>query len=148
MMRVASSCFVFLALGCSAPSQGARDVAPLDRATFDARVEPVLVDRCATAECHGSSQRGLELYAPLEHRADPERVWLLEPLTEAELRHNFEASVVFARVEAWTGGPMLLRKPLADAIGEHHGGGAVFASDADRDWRALRDWVEGVTAPP
>ena len=128
--------------GCALPVQREEPVLPLDRATFDVQVEPILERRCGTAACHGQAVRGLVVYAPLQYRADPERTWSVEPLTEPEVRHNFVAAMVSARLPAWSGGSMFLQKPLADRVGEYHGGGVIFADETDRDFLVLRDWVE------
>jgi hypothetical protein len=130
------------ALGCASPVQGEEPVPPLDRATFDARVEPILERRCGNAECHGQPVRGLMVYAPLQYRADPARLWEVEPLSELEVRHNFESASVSARLEAWSGGSMLLKKPLGEHASEFHGGGAIFVDETDRDFMELRAWVE------
>jgi len=126
---------------CSSPEVGEVHLAPLDRATFDARVEPILERRCASTSCHGVPARGLPLYAPLQYRADPAHTWVIEPLTEAELRNNFTAATIWARQTSGGGMSMLLAKPLAEHAAEFHGGGATFASVEDGDFATLAEWV-------
>jgi hypothetical protein len=67
---------------------------------------------------------------------------LPEPLDERELRHNFLAACVFAGDGAG-GEASLSRKPLGDAGGLYHGGGAIFDGRTDDDYRALVAWIHG-----
>ena len=135
-MRRAGRLVVLVAsLASCAPSQGEVPIAMLDRNEFATRVQPILAERCANPSCHGRPDRPLSLYAPLRHREDPNRVFLDEPLTDAELRHNWAASC--AQGEA------LAQKPFGEPGGSYHGGGVVFDGPTDEGYRTLRAWLDG-----
>lgn len=123
-MRRAVLVTVFLA-GCVAVDAGIEPVRWLDRAAFDARVEPVLDLRCASVACHGKPERELSLYAPLRWRENPSRD---EPLDASEHQHNYVASCLAQGA--------LARKALG---GDGHP--VVFVDRADPDYAVLEAWV-------
>lgn len=135
---------VLIALGmhaCAGPGVERETFRVGALAAFESEVEPHLEARCASAGCHGRDERPLRLYARGEHRIDPARRWLDEPLDATELEANALAVAGFAQ------GPtvedaLVLRKPLAQRAGGcWHGGGDVFADTSDVAYRALADWI-------
>jgi hypothetical protein len=127
--------WALLALAGCAPAPGYDSLPPADYARFVAAVQPVLAARCANPTCHGRPDRPLEVFAPHLHRLDARRLFLDEPLTDEELRRNYDRARAFVADEC-----LLLTKPLAG--GARHGGGAQFADEEEAEWRTLRDWVE------
>ncbi len=125
-------------LGCSAAEPSDGRVAFLDRTVFEQSIQPDLSAACANASCHGRPERALSLYAARHWRADPTRLHLDEPLSSAELDHNYSVSCAMAWADE-----LLLRKPLAHHADTYHGGGAVFDGVTDERYRALRDWARG-----
>ncbi len=113
-----------------------------DAATFATDVQPVLSTTCANPACHGNEKRPLALYAPQRHRADPARVWLDEPLTDAELARNQVRVTAFALFAPSVEHVLLLCKPLAPAEGgcEHSGGIQLMDTD-EPHYHALYDWT-------
>lgn len=136
-----SSALSLALAACSAPSQGEASVVWLDRATFAAKVQPVLAARCGSPECHGRPERALSIYSPLRWRADPARLELDEPLSTAELDHDYVASCISASAGDPWDAPALTRKALGDKAGVYHGGGAIFDGTADPDYQALAAWI-------
>lgn len=63
---VAALCAFALALGCaSTPDDGSSPslaVTGLDRASYEALVQPVVERRCGSLDCHGKLPRGLRVY--------------------------------------------------------------------------------------
>jgi hypothetical protein len=134
-----------LGAGCRGPSTGERPIplGPLD--VFAAQVEPVLEARCAQGGCHGRADRPFVLFAPGQHRADPQRTHLAEPLTEAELLVNAQRLAVLA-VEGAPERSLALRKPLSiGAGGLYHGGGDVFVDTTDAGYRVMARWLAACT---
>lgn len=105
------------------PSGGGRLV--LDRAAFDATVEPVLMRHgCdATGDCHGGGIRG---------------TLQLSPPTAKDFAFDFEQIVLQVRPTGRDQSP-LLTAPLAG--GSPHPD-KPFASAADSDYVALKAWVD------
>jgi len=136
-----------LAAACAGPSG---DVEPLlvgDAARFAEEVQPVITERCATGGCHGRPDRPLCLYAPGQHRADPARLHLDEPLTSEEIGRNARRLASFAHGTG-ADGSLTLQKPLATGAGGcWHGGGDVFVDRSDPDYRAVRAWLATREAP-
>jgi hypothetical protein len=101
-----------------------------DYVQFEAAVNPMLVRRCADAECHGTAGNAGGL-------------WLRSPGDGCEVRWNFLTVQWFvdptAPVES-----LLLRKPLEVS----HGGREVFRGMTDEDYGLLKRWVEGGVTPP
>lgn len=135
--------------GCGEAST-VEDVAPprLDEQIFRERVQPVLLARCSNpTTCHGVAGRPLSLYAPRAHRRDSADVFRDPPLTEWEVRANYDRARSFT--VDWGHGPELLTKPLAEEVGGvAHRGGATFWSMDDREFRALSTWIEGGADEP
>ncbi len=128
--------------GCLGPEPGASQIRAFDRDVFAASVQPILAERCANPSCHGRPDRPMSLYSPLRWRMDPDRTFLAEPLSAAELDHNFTMASVFA-IGVDPEHTLILEKPLAEAVGMYHGGGAVFEGTLDRGYRTIRAWLEG-----
>jgi hypothetical protein len=110
--------------------------APLDPASyqrFTRDVAPVLQERCAGGQCHGS---------PI---AD---MYLTCGQGEDELRWNYEVTLRY--LDDVPASSELLRRPLAkNAGGVYHEGGNVFATVQDADYRKILDWAElTVTSSP
>lgn len=74
---------------------------------------------------------------------DTSRVFYDEPLTEAELRVNYDRARSFTADDG--SGPQLLTKPLAEDAGgiRHLDGEDIFSSPSERDYRIIEEWVEG-----
>ncbi|MBK7584947.1 MAG: hypothetical protein IPI67_32755 [Myxococcales bacterium] len=146
MSRALRGSFVlcaFVALtACGEPIEnGSERVRWLDRGEYTAKIQPLFAETCSNPSCHARPDRPFSLYAPLARRIDPNRTHLLEPLTEAELEHNYVVSCVFASEGGETAQSLLLRKPLAEHAAAHHGGGAVFDGRSDDRYQKLEDWV-------
>lgn len=135
-----------LAAGCGP----ARATVPLevgDLAFFAARVEPHLEERCGSAGCHGRDDRPFSMFAPGQHRADPARRWLDEPLTPGELEENARRVAAFA-LEDDPFETLIVQKPLSVVDGGRwHGGGDVFVARNDEGCRALVAWLDGRARP-
>jgi hypothetical protein len=130
---------VCVPLAQQAPAPGDSSVA-LDFEFFRTRVQPIFVAkreghaRCIACHTTASNMRLQPLPAGTT-------TW-----NEADARKNFEAArrvVVPGSLKS-----RLLVHPLAtDAGGDFfHNGGKHFASQSDREWLILRDWVMGKTA--
>jgi hypothetical protein len=96
-----------------------------DFGTFRDRVNPVLAKSCAAGNCHGTAAN--ELY--LTCGDSPE-----------QLRWNYYAtSQYLAQTPEQS---EIVRRPLApEQGGSFHEGGAIFASQADEGYVAIRDWA-------
>jgi hypothetical protein len=124
-----------------------------DAATFASAVQPVYDARCADPSCHGRADRPLAIYSPTRFRRDPARTFIRESLDPEEIATNVRATAAFALDAVEAGGTvddsLVLRKPLPEeAGGAQHGGGVVFSSQSDREWRALRDWGRALASGP
>lgn len=129
-------------LGCGgSPEPGRENVHWLDYEEFRTEVQPVLAEGCSNPSCHARPERAFSLYAPLALRMDESRTHLVEPLTEAELLHNFTMSCVLSSDSYLAEETLLLRKPLAHHAKTHHGGGAIFEGKSDDRYRKLETWV-------
>lgn len=112
-----------------------------DLESFAATVQPVLAARCAEPTCHGRDDRPLAVYATRRFRADPERVFLEEPIDAAELEANARNVAAFM-IGNRADDCLVLRKPLAASEGgARHVGGEIFTTRDDREYRALRAWL-------
>lgn len=129
------------AAGCGSPRQEWVPVHWLDPAVFRRDVEPVLEAKCGNPACHGRAERPLSVYAPYAWRADPRRTFLHERLTDEEIEHNYVSACVLATPARSPGEALLVTKPLAQAAGIDHGGGAVFEGSSDRGYRVLYNWL-------
>lgn len=123
-----------------------------DAAVFAAQAEPVLERRCADASCHADADRAFALYSPGRRRADPERLFLREPLTADELAANARAVAGFAldplRAGTSLDACLVLCKPLAVAAGGcGHVPGALFVGVDERDYQALRGYLATLRLP-
>lgn len=135
VMVVAAS----LGSGCGGPENGTNAVRAFDRDAFVATVQPIVAERCANPSCHGRLERPLALYAPMRFRLDPTRTHIDEPLTAREVDHNFWASAFLSTEAERAEESLFLAKPLAQI--RYHGGGAIFDSAEDAEYRALLVWV-------
>lgn len=139
---------LILLLGCVVGPGGAPLAVDADPEWFSAEVQPVFEARCANASCHGDPGRPLEIYATHRHRLDPADVYLDAGLTEEELHLNFlKASAFVAELTALPGVTAddcsLLTKPLdPDDGGAEHGGLVQFFDTEERDYQALRAWID------
>lgn len=129
-------------VGCG-PAPATMDLPVGDDAFFRERVSPHLESRCASAGCHGRPERPLSLYARGQHRADPSRAFLDEPLSDEELTENARRVAAFALGRS-ARDSLAVQKPLAIAAGGvAHGGGDVFLDASDEGCRALIAWLDG-----
>lgn len=137
---------VFAALGlmtgCAGPASGDIDVRWLGYEEYVANVQPILAEACGNPSCHGRADRPFAIYSAKRWRADADRLFLDEPLTDDELEHNYSASCVFSTEAETPQDAMLLRKPLGSHAGAYHGGGDVFRGVTDRDYRKILQWIE------
>jgi WD40-like Beta Propeller Repeat len=91
-------------------------------------VQPILRDRCAGGNCHGSKQADFYLSC-----GD----------NEAERRWNYFVAVAHADLSASLS--EILRRPLSKQRGgTFHEGGTIFLTTEDPDYMALRTWVENL----
>jgi hypothetical protein len=104
---------------------------------FVEQAQPVLAARCANPSCHGRPERPLALFAVHRHRLDPADTFLDDPLTEEELRHNFNQTTAFLLDVSEPDESLLLVKPRSE-----HAGVVVFGDAADYDHVRLREWIE------
>lgn len=134
---------LILAAACGPVDESETPVRWLDHAEFAEAVQPVLAARCGNPSCHGRTARPFAIYSQRNWRLDPARTHLDEPLTETELRHNYDTSCVFASEAASPAEALLVLKPLAETAGVAHGGGVIFDGTSDRDYLTLLRWIEG-----
>jgi hypothetical protein len=128
-------------------------LAKVDEAFFRCRVQPVLATTCAFFVCHGDGRRPFRVYARNRLRLGKTELTRNEPLTTEERQANFAAARAFVDPEH-PADSLLLSKPLDRdrAQGRFHrgaeifGGGDVFPSREDPDFRVLLRWAEGATA--
>jgi hypothetical protein len=132
---------VILLLACLVEPES-QDLPELSAELFDAEVQPVLGPSCASSACHGDPTRPLELYQPGWHRADPDRRFLDEPLTDDERAANFARARAF--VDPIPEDSLLLRKGLDPARGglEHDPGPTWLDPDED-DYQTVLWWAAG-----
>ena len=130
-----------VAVGCAVDG-GEVGVVWLDRAQYEAEVQPILATRCGSPSCHGRADRPWSLYSPGHYRADPARTHLDEPLSAAELEANFARACVFVDVDD-PAASELVTEPLDHYAGVSHGGGVIFEGTSERDYRIIVRWIEG-----
>ena len=140
-----------IALACSTPAPDARFVETVpDRSTFPA-VADLLVHRCGTLDCHGSTARNMRLYGSIGLRLAPgDHPVSKGQTTAAEYDEDF-ASVVGLEPELMSavvasGGASpdrltLIRKARG---AEHHKGGALW-SEGDPQDLCITSWLSGHT---
>ncbi|HYP98421.1 MAG TPA: hypothetical protein VER96_07090 [Polyangiaceae bacterium] len=96
-----------------------------DFGTFMNTVNPVLGQRCAAGNCHGSAANSL---------------YLTCGTTVEAARWNYFAVGDYVSVD--TGASEILRRALSPAAGGvYHEGGTVFEATTDPDYKALVDWA-------
>ena len=108
------------------------------RVGFEREAAPLLAKRCGDVACHGAQRHAFALYAVGRRRLRAVDTFSSKPLTAAELDANFLATLGFLDADA----PVettLLRK----ALGQGHGGGAVFAHPSDPECLAVLRWLNG-----
>lgn len=141
--------------GCVSPGLDAPgQVAELDRAYFDCRVQPVLTKYCATFACHGDGRRFLRVYARNRLRLGGDERQRNAFMRPSERAANFVAAGAMVDPDD-PEQSLLLLKPLQQAAGGYyHGGetaygaGDVFADVDDTDYQVLVSWVGGERAEP
>lgn len=160
-MRSPALLFAALGLAVAAPSACRTDLdepaaAPvLDDAWFRCRVQPVLAKSCAMHACHGDGRRYFRVFARNRLRLDVTgEAQRNAPLSSAERQANFDSAAALVD-PADPDASMLLRKPLAPALGGYYhrgaeifGGGNVWTDEQDPDLAAVRDWIHGKKEDP
>lgn len=155
--RGAPRWLVFATLAVATATMGAcasnEAVEPeLDEAFFRCEVLPVLDAGCSTLSCHGDEARPFLVYTRNRRRLDDTRTALDQPLSAAELEHNFLAAWGFVEPHDPDASP-LLAKPLDESAGgwyhegrEQVGARDVFADAEDPGYLIIRRWIDGETA--
>jgi hypothetical protein len=126
----------------------------LDRPYFDCQVQPVLTKLCSGFACHGDPARYYTLFTRNRLRyggTEEERGSTTRPI---ERDYNFTSSLGYVDF-ADPDQSLLLTKPLDEAAGgafhrgaEIFGGGDVFTSRDDREFKKLAEWVHGASDEP
>ena len=140
-----------IALACSTPAPDARFVETVpDRASFPPVAE-LLVHRCGTLDCHGSTARNLRLYGSIGLRLAPgDRPVSKGQTTEDEYDEDFasivglEPELMSAVVQSGGASPdrlTLIRKARGT---EHHKGGKLW-SEGDAQDECVTSWLAGHT---
>ncbi len=140
-----------VALACSTPAPDARFVETVpDRATFPPVAE-LLVHRCGTLDCHGSTARNMRLYGSIGLRlATGDRPVSKGQTTDAEYDEDFasvvglEPEVMSAVVQSGGASPdrlTLIRKARGT---EHHKGGTLW-NEGDPQDQCVTSWLAGHT---
>ncbi|HLV21231.1 MAG TPA: hypothetical protein VKZ49_10125 [Polyangiaceae bacterium] len=102
-----------------------------DFAAFAANVSPMLGERCAASNCHGSPTNPL---------------FLTCGTNEAQTRWNYFAASDY--LSATPSSSEMLRRTLSPVQGgTYHEGGAIFSSTSDPEYRALLDWATAKGPP-
>lgn len=129
--------------GCGVVGMEEEPLPPLDFEEYVQSVQPILGFGCGNPSCHGDARRPLSIYSPQQYRRNSADIFTSSPLTEGELRENYERARSFA--VDYGQGPLLLTKPLAEDVGgaRHLEGGDIFYSIEDRDYRILKAWIDG-----
>lgn len=131
--------------GCSL--EGGIQVADRDFEQFRDEVYPVLMRDCAFHTCHGNPKRFYRITGSARGRLVASTKALAETLPE-EVAFSYTRSLAMINA-ADPGASLLLRKPLAPALGGagHLGtdsfGRDVFESTDDDDYLTLAKWVFG-----
>lgn len=96
-----------------------------DFATFRDEVEPVLVAKCASGNCHGFRGNALHLTCG----SSPEQI-------------RWDYFVAAGYLGATPSSSELARRPLGSALGgSFHEGGPIFATSSDAGYKAIVDWA-------
>ena len=140
-------CATLLLFAAACVQDGGLQVAQRDFTQFRDEVYPVLMRDCAFHTCHGSDRRFFRLTGSARGRLHAETKALAEVLPEEIM---FSYTRALAMIDAQDpGASLLLRKPLAPALGGmgHLGtdnyGRNVFESTADPEYLTLARWVFG-----
>ncbi len=126
--------------------------------TFACEVQPVLAKSCSAPACHGSSARHFKVVAPARMRLsdqylvaraalDPALVedGVHPPLTDVELRFNYQQAMGFSRAGEPIAANQLLSRPLAVSAGglRHAPAADVFIARTDPGFQAIARWLAG-----
>jgi hypothetical protein len=144
---IAAGLLLCACLSSSCALDGELEIAQRDFDQFRDEVYPVLMRDCAFHTCHGNAERFYRISGSARGRLDPMRKALAETQPEeVELSYRRSLAMINARDP---GASLLLRKPLAPAVGGagHLGtdsfGRDVFESDTDPDYLVIAKWVFG-----
>ncbi len=107
-----------------------------DRASFEFEAAPLIAKRCGDVACHGTERHAFALYAVGRRRLRAVDTYSAKPLTTAEIDANFFATLGFLDAEK-----PLETTLLKKALGQGHGGGAVFAHPSDPECQAVLRWL-------
>ncbi len=128
--------------GCEVDSSDLHELRTPSRTTFPNQAGPVLATRCGDYACHGNAMRPFALYEVGRRRLSDADGFTSNPLTEAELDANYNATLGFLDADR-ARETTLIRKALGVGGEGGHKGGAVFAAPSDPECRALLDWIKG-----
>ena len=137
-MALAAIALSGAAHGCSAPTAppsppGGGQTLHLSFEAFALTVEPVLARQGCDAggDCHGAGIRG---------------ALRLSPQAAKDVRFDYD-QVVLETFSSLPESSLILTKPLALAAGGTPHGVKPFASTADSDYQAIRQWVMSGVSP-
>lgn len=146
-MKRAVLLFLSLPLACADPDEDARVNAATAQGGPEFRpVAQVVVDRCASLDCHGSKYRNMRLYGFGSARLDPTHRPDAPDTTQAEVDANYQAIValepdLFRRVVAEGGAAperlTFFRK--GQLLEAHKGAQRIVPGDAAD--RCVRSWL-------
>lgn len=137
-MRLLKLLTATLLTGCGLPPDETVPLAAPSRPGFEREAAPLLAKRCGDVACHGTERHAFALFAVGRRRLRVADTFSSRPLSAAELDANFLSTLGFLDAAA----PLdttLLRK----ALGQGHGGDAVFAHPSDPECLAVVRWLEG-----
>jgi hypothetical protein len=137
-MRLLNLLIAAALTGCGLNAAETLPLAEPSRAGFEREAAPLLAKRCGDVACHGTERHAFALFAVGRRRIRAVDTFSSRPLSVAELDANFLATLGFLDAAA----PLdttLLRK----ALGQGHGGDAVFAHPSDPECLAVVRWLEG-----
>jgi hypothetical protein len=145
---------LLLVAGCQPGLHDARSLAALDEPYFRCRVQPVLAKSCAAFACHGDGRRFLRVYARNRLRLGGDETARNAQMSVDEYAANFDSARALVDV-ANPAGSFFVNKPLETAAGGFYhrgaliyGGGNVFVTRDDPDFKTLAAWVGGATEVP
>lgn len=124
-------------LGACGPGVETAPLASPRRDLFEEEAAPLLAKRCGDVACHGTERHAFPLYAVGRRRLRAVDTFSSKPLSAAEVDANFFATLGFLDAPK----PVettLLKK----ALGQGHGGGAVFAHPSDPECQAVLRWLQ------
>ena len=141
MKRNLGTILVAIASACGPTEPSLQPASQPSFAVFETGVQPILAARCANpTTCHGQPDRPLSIYARHAYRADPADVFSDPPLTDRELRSNFDRARSFATAVGDLA--PLLSKPLDPAIsGVDHTGGIQFYAREEYEYLEIESWI-------